>query len=217
MKDRNRKGQFIKRHGFWTGKKRPNLLNTDASKTMFKKGLIPWNKIGLTKKCIECGKKYKTDPSSYDRRKCCSHICARKYNHKFATCISDRDKPCKECGILIMRKSTLCRSCANKGSRSSFYIHGKAKENWTEREIIKATAKYKKWRMSIFERDNFKCIWCGSKKFIQVDHIKSFRNYPKLRFEISNGRTLCKDCHLTTPNYGGRAIYKGGDVHEFQI
>ena len=40
---RNEKGQFIKGCGFWTGKKRPNLMNTNAVKTMFKKGLVPWN------------------------------------------------------------------------------------------------------------------------------------------------------------------------------
>ena len=28
----------------WLGKKRPELINTNAVKTMFKKGLIPWNK-----------------------------------------------------------------------------------------------------------------------------------------------------------------------------
>lgn len=28
----------------WRGKKRPNLVKSGASKTMFKKGLVPWNK-----------------------------------------------------------------------------------------------------------------------------------------------------------------------------
>lgn len=29
----------------WLGKKRPDLKNTNASKTMFKKGLVPWSKL----------------------------------------------------------------------------------------------------------------------------------------------------------------------------
>lgn len=42
---RNSKGQFIKgSRGFWLGKKRKNLLKTNATKTMFKSGSVPWNK-----------------------------------------------------------------------------------------------------------------------------------------------------------------------------
>lgn len=33
-----------------------------------------------------------------------------------------RDKPCSECGKLIMRKSTYCRGCSQKGDRSTHYI-----------------------------------------------------------------------------------------------
>lgn len=33
------------------------------------------------------------------------------------------------------------------------------------------------------------------------DHIKPFAYYPDLRFELSNGRTLCIDCHKKTDTY----------------
>ena len=131
-------------------------------------------------------------------------------------CIRDR---CIDCGKLIDKRSIRCRVCANSGNRSPFYIHGKAKENWTEREIIKSTSKYKKWREFVFNRYNFTCQFCGKRggKLI-ADHIKSFRNYPALRLDINNGRLLCEECHRNTPNYGGRAIYnEGGGVCEFQI
>ena len=37
---RDSEGRFIKGNkGFWLGKKRPNLINTNAAKTMFKKGI----------------------------------------------------------------------------------------------------------------------------------------------------------------------------------
>ena len=48
----------------------------------------------------------------------------------------------------------------------------------------------------IFKRDNYTCQICGKRGgFLQVDHIQSWADYVKLRFEMKNLRTLCMDCH----------------------
>jgi len=56
---------------------------------------------------------------------------------------------------------------------------------------------YKKWRISVYQRDKFMCQWpnCNSKFKLNAHHIKNWANYPGLRFEISNGITLCKYHH----------------------
>lgn len=65
------------------------------------------------------------------------------------------------------------------------------------------TAEYSEWRISVLKRDKFICQICFSKgKKLQVDHIKPWALYPELRFDINNGRVLCKDCHFKTPTYG---------------
>lgn len=69
---------------------------------------------------------------------------------------------------------------------------------------------YKNWRKAVFLRDDFKCCECDSDGYITAHHIKSFAHYPDLRFELSNGKTLCEECHKKTDNYKGRA--KGSKI-----
>lgn len=62
---------------------------------------------------------------------------------------------------------------------------------------------YKEWRAACFARDGKKCVLCGSKgrknNPLQVDHIKSYQNNPELRFDVSNGRVVCRRCHSKLP------------------
>ena len=63
---------------------------------------------------------------------------------------------------------------------------------------------YKKWRKGCMERDDFTCQRCGEKGYLTVHHIKSFAKYPKLRFELTNGITLCENCHSKVDKYRAR-------------
>ena len=94
--------------------------------------------------------------------------------------------------------------------------------------LIRESCKYKLWRESIFKRDNYTCLLCGTKGCtLNADHITPFSmilsmfriantlngkilDYNKLyikalRFkpfwDINNGRTLCLECHKKTDNY----------------
>lgn len=54
---------------------------------------------------------------------------------------------------------------------------------------------YIEWRAAVYKRDGYKCQDCGSGKDIQAHHIQSWQSCPELRFEVSNGVTLCKKHH----------------------
>jgi len=55
--------------------------------------------------------------------------------------------------------------------------------------------KYKKWVTSVFERDDFTCQQCGATGAIHAHHVKEWHTNKDLRYEVSNGITLCQDCH----------------------
>lgn len=80
---------------------------------------------------------------------------------------------------------------------------GEKNNNWRGgitpiHEAIRHSARYKKWRSAVFKRDSWKCVWCGFHGYVEADHIKPFAQFPKFRFVVSNGRTLCRKCHDTT-------------------
>lgn len=71
---------------------------------------------------------------------------------------------------------------------------------------IRTSTDYAKWRKAVFNRDNYACVNCGDSKGgnLEADHIKPFAYYPELRLVVSNGQTLCKNCHRNTPTWGER-------------
>jgi len=56
---------------------------------------------------------------------------------------------------------------------------------------------YKDFRVRVLKRDKFKCKMpgCSSKRDLQVHHISKWSGASSLRYEVSNGITLCKYCH----------------------
>ena len=88
---------------------------------------------------------------------------------------------------------------ANKGPKSYFWRGGITPIN----RAIRNSVDYKLWREAVFARDDYTCQFCfvrGGK--LNADHIKPFALFVQLRFDITNGRTLCVPCHLTTDTFG---------------
>ncbi len=75
---------------------------------------------------------------------------------------------------------------------------------------LKASKEAQDWRKSVFERDDYTCQTCGERGGkLEAHHIKPFAYFPKLRWIISNGLTLCVPCHRKTETWGrkGQKIY----------
>ena len=65
---------------------------------------------------------------------------------------------------------------------------------------------YQQWKKKVKERDKC-CQKCGSTKNLVAHHIKSYKYYPELRTNLSNGITLCDKCHKEEHKKGK---YKNG-------
>jgi len=64
---------------------------------------------------------------------------------------------------------------------------------------FKRVISWRKWRRSVFNRDNYKCILCGEwRRKIAPHHILPKRDFPKLKYTVANGATLCWKCHAKT-------------------
>lgn len=77
---------------------------------------------------------------------------------------------------------------------------GKANPNWkggridpTARE--RRSYRAKQWRDAVKARDGYRCVECGETKRLHAHHIKPWKKAPELRYELSNGKTLCVSCH----------------------
>lgn len=53
----------------------------------------------------------------------------------------------------------------------------------------------KMWAKAVKDRDGWACKECGAKDRLHAHHIKKWRDYPSLRYELDNGVTLCHSCH----------------------
>lgn len=152
------------------------------------------NKSALGK---NVGKKHSEETK---RKMSDAHTGSKAYNWK-------EDKPkCIECGhMLAQRISLYCRVCVFKGERASNWQGGKTLLG----KVIRNSAEYRNWRNLVFERDSYTCQHCKKRGIkLNADHIKPFSLFPELRFELSNGRTLCIECHQKTDTYGAKILCK---------
>jgi 5-methylcytosine-specific restriction endonuclease McrA len=154
----------------------------------------------IKKICQICNKDYYVFPYREKSTKCCSMECQGKLKRNLTPKIRKR--------MSDFRKANPIKYWLGKrGKEIPAYKHGKSRVYTTGYN----SPQYRIWRKSVFDRDNHTCQKCGfhgSKGYITAHHIKSFAHFPKLKYKLYNGLTLCEECHKLTDNYKGRANKK---------
>ncbi len=180
---------------------------TKAGKREYWKHYRNTSKPYIVKVCSVCGDEFK--PTSGPQKRC----------QKCRTLI------CSFCGVpFIPENSTLShRFCSNRCKARSqkgiepkhLKLHrGIKPRTYHLRERDKhGNAFDREWRNAVFERDSYICQECGQVGGrLEAHHKKPYKAFPELRYEISNGVTLCKKCHTETDSYGWANYHKNISV-----
>lgn len=189
--------------------------------------------------CKQCGKTQLVIPARAKTYKFCSYACKGEWvklnnvgeNHP-RWLGGERSKICGYCktefhirqGQPITQFKTqkfCCKSCADKGGiRYSGSENGNYNGNPRRKH---RSSQHAKWSKNVISRDLATCQHCGVKDVeLHAHHIKGYKEFPELRWELSNGITLCYSCHWLVHsasnangvNSGELASRNGGDNPE---
>lgn len=174
----------------------------------------------ITKPCPECG----TIFTSYkcQNRKTCSRTCKKEAHRKFMldnphitdairgnrafagrthteankAKFSELAKQRVESGVVDVQAMAEKSRAFTRGPKNVNWKGGISKLSRTERQNASNTPEYKRWRVSVFERDNYTCQMCEQHGgVLHADHIERWADNEELRYAVDNGRTLCVACH----------------------
>ena len=173
----------------------------------------------MNKSCKVCGSEL-IKKNGYIQKSFCSWKCKNSYKPEGKRV----EKTCEVCSTpfwvwLAASKIGGGRFCSQscmgkwniKGDRNPMYDSqrfGDKNPNWKGgitnwRKNIYNSKEYKDWSNSVREFWNYTCQICSQrgKGDIHANHIKTFRDYPELRFDLQNGIALCKKCHISLVNH----------------
>jgi len=132
-------------------------------------------------RCKKCGKEFKDYESK--RKIYCSLECSNKSQIKTKEALEKRSRTIIERGSL-------------RGDKNGAWKGGISTEN----HRLRTCHELREWRKSVFQRDNYECCCCLKKGYIHAHHIYPIKecvekNKKEWIFDITNGQTLCQDCH----------------------
>lgn len=178
--------------------------------------------------CLTCGKlffRFKSKPRKY-----CSHSCfieAIKNKISIKCVICGNNFLARPDNIKLGGGKFCSRKCY--GIWESINRIGPNSATWKGgitpiRELIRNSRQYRIWRNTIISRDKI-CVKCGSCKELCAHHKRKFRKYieeirskmPLLSiyeasmlykplWDISNGETLCNNCHKQKHGWKSKLI-----------
>lgn len=150
--------------------------------------------------CDNCGNLFSVKPSRRKTARFCSNSC---YNSVKSELFSGENAAGWEGGRL---SSKYCDFCDEE-----FHFYESREDtarfcspDCRHRELsellsgdvqsVRNSAEYNRWRKSVISRDK-ECVECGESDNLHAHHIVPVEEDKSLATELSNGKTLCRECH----------------------
>ena len=173
-----------------------------------KTGRPAWNKTeGVHISCGHCKQALRIEPNQVGRKKFCSKACMREgmeYKGLFEPGHPDL-VPQESRGHSAETRAKMVvanRKVARYGADNPLWKGGARDQRKREMKGYP----YRDWRAAVFTRDNWTCQCCGVRGgYLEADHIKPWCAFPDLRYEVDNGRTVCRPCHMKLDTHGYKA------------
>lgn len=172
-----------------------------------------------SKMCRDCYHQQHTRPQSYVERACnkcalsftvhrsqvergqgiyCSRSCARS-----GSPTKRKSAPRVECGVcgkaFYKHQSEIRKTRRGMHFCSSgcWYEYNQRENHymWAGGQNERMNPQSRVWRKAVLERDGGFCRICHATDKLEAHHILPFGTHPERRWEVSNGLTLCKECH----------------------
>jgi hypothetical protein len=186
-----------------------NWYNRTKTHTCSKECACNLKKKLSIKQCTFCNKDYYKVSHQKDS-KFCSNSCKQQSSKKQITLICEHCNKTYSTNIARKNTSRFCsRGCLTKytGFLASLRVgelHPSYKGFLESKRTNKS--KLRTWASIIKKRDDNCCKKCKSTDNLQAHHIKSYKDFPELRFDINNGILLCGQCHALEHEYDLKSV-----------
>lgn len=176
-----------------------------------------------TVRCTECGKIEAVHLGRAKEYRFCSRTCSATWRKrerpglkkKYPAKRWNQAITCLHCGeTKTVETTTADRKYCSEDCKNAAHkrrMRGKGNSHWDGGTTdtgnrVRGTSEYKAWRKAVFERDGYACTICGAAQGnnLHAHHVKPVATHPEFVFEVSNGATLCVECHKDVHRGPGR-------------
>lgn len=145
--------------------------------------------------CESCGRKTPLRKNRKTKIQYNSNGCHKKENEKIIKYSYSKCPICNGNNFstqIYLDVGQAYQTCDDCGWRSQ------GLKNLIKENTRKDSINMREWRCAVLKRDGYKCVKCGSQKELQTHHIIHVADDPEGKhiFEVDNGITLCKECHM---------------------
>lgn len=175
----------------------------------------------VTCTCFTCNKEFERIPALVGEKNFCSNNCRVGYlvylskervKHRISVkCFNCHKDYTVKPSVFSSRTAFYCSKECQHTHWGKTFNSGENNYNYNgnltveDRMKTRSYTEYNAWRKEVYERDNYTCVICKDNKGgnLNAHHLYSYSTYEHLRTDLSNGVTLCNDCHSEFHNRFG--------------